>query len=51
MSEIEIINVPVANVRDSVQDERDQDIGVANRENVQRMLSSLAIYPFTERLE
>ncbi|KAG4420878.1 hypothetical protein IFR04_005962 [Cadophora malorum] len=31
-------------------DQRDNDIGIANRENVRRMLSSLAIYPFTERL-
>ncbi|EPE31336.1 S-adenosyl-L-methionine-dependent methyltransferase [Glarea lozoyensis ATCC 20868] len=31
-------------------DERDNAIGAANRENVQRMLSALAIYPFTERL-
>ncbi|KAH8592911.1 S-adenosyl-L-methionine-dependent methyltransferase [Bisporella sp. PMI_857] len=29
---------------------RDRDIGEANRENVQQMLSSLAIYPFAERL-
>jgi hypothetical protein len=32
-------------------DQRDNEIGTANRENVQRMLSSLAIYPFTERLK
>jgi len=32
-------------------DQREQDIGIANRENVQRLLSSLALYPFTERLE
>ncbi|RDL38861.1 Uncharacterized protein BP5553_03201 [Venustampulla echinocandica] len=31
-------------------DQRDNDIGAINRENVQRFLSSLAIYPFTERL-
>ncbi|KAI9054724.1 hypothetical protein LZ554_001875 [Drepanopeziza brunnea f. sp. 'monogermtubi'] len=31
-------------------DQRDNEIGTANRENVQRMLSSLALYPFTERL-
>lgn len=30
--------------------QRSNDIGLANRENVQRFLSSLAIYPFTERL-
>jgi len=29
---------------------RDYEIGAANRDNVQRMLSSLAIFPFTERL-
>jgi len=31
-------------------DPRDNDIGITNRENVQRLLSSLAVYPFTERL-
>lgn len=31
-------------------DQRDNDVGIANRENVRRMLLSLAIYPFTERL-
>ena len=35
---------------DAALDERDNAIGAANRENVQRMLASLAIYPFTERL-
>ncbi|KAF8849992.1 UMTA methyltransferase [Acephala macrosclerotiorum] len=31
-------------------EQRDRDIGIANHENVHRLLSSLAIYPFTERL-
>ncbi|TVY17995.1 Secondary metabolism regulator laeA [Lachnellula arida] len=31
-------------------DPREREIGAANRENVQRFLSSMAIYPFTERL-
>lgn len=31
-------------------EERNNEIGVVHRENVQRMLSSLATYPFTERL-
>lgn len=31
-------------------DPRESEIGAANRENVQRFLSSMAIYPFTERL-
>ncbi len=31
-------------------DAREHDIGAANRENVRRLLSSLAIYPFTENL-
>ncbi|KAK1766742.1 S-adenosyl-L-methionine-dependent methyltransferase [Phialemonium atrogriseum] len=31
-------------------DPRDHDLGVANRDNVHRLLASLAIYPFTERL-
>ncbi|PSS25646.1 hypothetical protein M430DRAFT_48081 [Amorphotheca resinae ATCC 22711] len=31
-------------------DQREYEIGVANRENVQRLLSSMALYPFTERL-
>jgi len=31
-------------------EDRDYQIGVANRQNVQSMLSSLAIYPFTEIL-
>jgi hypothetical protein len=35
---------------DTIAEQRDYDIGVANQENVQRFLSSLAIYPFTERL-
>lgn len=30
-------------------DQRDHDIGVANRENVQRLLASQAIFPLTER--
>jgi hypothetical protein len=34
----------------SVPEQRDIEIGAANRENIQRMLSSLAIYPFTERI-
>ncbi|KAH8775734.1 UMTA methyltransferase [Hyaloscypha sp. PMI_1271] len=29
---------------------RDNEIGTTNRENIQRMLNSLAIFPFTERL-
>jgi len=32
------------------EDARDNEIGRANRDNVQRLLSSLATYPFTERL-
>ena len=32
-------------------DPRDNQIGAAYRENIQRLLSSLATYPFTERLE
>jgi hypothetical protein len=31
-------------------DTRDKEIGAANRDNVQRMLDSFAIFPFTERL-
>jgi len=31
-------------------DPREHDIGTANRENVHRLLSSLAIFPFTEYL-
>jgi len=31
-------------------EQRDNAIGVANRENVQRLLSSAAMYPFTEKL-
>lgn len=31
-------------------DPRDREIGVANRPNVHRLLSALAIYPFTEGL-
>jgi hypothetical protein len=31
-------------------DQRDYDIGLANRENVQRLLSSAALYPFIEIL-
>jgi hypothetical protein len=31
-------------------DARDKEIGAANRDNVQRMLYSFAIFPFTERL-
>jgi hypothetical protein len=32
------------------QDAREKEVGVANRENMSHLLSSLAIYPFTERL-
>ncbi|KAG9235803.1 UMTA methyltransferase [Amylocarpus encephaloides] len=31
-------------------DQRENAIGAANRENIQRMLFALAVYPFTERL-
>lgn len=31
-------------------DARENEIGLLNRDNVQRFLSSMAIYPFTERL-
>lgn len=31
-------------------EQRENDIAMANRDNVQRMLSSLAVYPFTEKL-
>lgn len=31
-------------------DQRDYDVGVANRDNVQRMLASVALYPLTEIL-
>jgi hypothetical protein len=31
-------------------DKRENEIGAANRDNVQRMLESFAIFPFTERL-
>lgn len=31
-------------------DQRDYEIGVANRENVQRLLASAALYPLTEIL-
>lgn len=32
-------------------DTREQNIGMANRENVHRLLASLATYPFTELLQ
>lgn len=31
-------------------DERERGIGMANKDNVQELLSSMAIYPFTEFL-
>jgi hypothetical protein len=31
-------------------DAREKEVGIANRENMSHLLSSLAIYPFTERL-
>lgn len=31
-------------------DAREKEVGSANRENMSHLLSSLAIYPFTERL-
>ncbi|KAK7704949.1 hypothetical protein SLS64_008297 [Diaporthe eres] len=31
-------------------DAREKEVGTANRENMSHLLSSLAIYPFTERL-
>ncbi len=31
-------------------DPRDREIGEMNRENVRRLLSSLALYPFTQRM-
>ncbi len=33
-----------------VSDPRDREIGEMNLENVRRLLSSLALYPFTQRL-
>jgi hypothetical protein len=30
---------------------RDNEIGVANRDNVQRLLNTHALFPFTERLQ
>ena len=30
-------------------DPRDREIGELNRENIRRLLSSLALYPFTQR--
>lgn len=32
-------------------DAREKEVGTANRENMSHLLSSLAIYPFTERLD
>jgi hypothetical protein len=34
----------------NILEKRDSEIGALNRENVQRMLESFAIFPFTERL-
>ncbi|KUJ06271.1 UMTA methyltransferase [Mollisia scopiformis] len=51
--EARMIQLPTcgwSNEADMRTEQRDHDIGVANRENVQRLLSSLAVYPFTERL-
>lgn len=31
-------------------EQRERDIGLANRDNVQRLLASMALYPFIERL-
>ncbi|KAL1864227.1 hypothetical protein Daus18300_007824 [Diaporthe australafricana] len=31
-------------------DAREKEVGTANRENMSHLLSSLALYPFTERL-
>lgn len=31
-------------------DERERGIGTANKDNIQQLLSSMAIYPFTELL-
>jgi hypothetical protein len=41
---------PTEDMSEPVTDPRDRDIGAANRENVHRLLSSLAVYPFTEGL-
>ncbi|KAF4631398.1 hypothetical protein G7Y89_g6735 [Cudoniella acicularis] len=41
---------PKALVAETYADQRENEIGAANRENVQRFLSSLAVYPLTERL-
>ncbi|PKS08897.1 hypothetical protein jhhlp_003510 [Lomentospora prolificans] len=35
---------------DGFVDERERNIGLANRENIHRLLSSMAVYPFTEFL-
>lgn len=32
-------------------DAREKEVGTANRENMSHLLGSLAIYPFTERLQ
>jgi hypothetical protein len=37
-------------VVDSLADPHEQAIGMMNRENVHQLLSSLAVYPFTESL-
>lgn len=37
-------------VTDSLSDPLERAIGMANRENVHQLLSSLAVYPFTESL-
>lgn len=39
-----------ANKHIQILDARDKEIGAANRDNVQRMLGSFAIFPFIERL-
>jgi hypothetical protein len=53
-------NIPILDQQESMYviltsrngvEQREHEIGVANRENIQRMLNSLAIFPFTERLK
>ena len=39
---------PLKDMSETVTDPRNREVGMMNRDNVHRLLSSLAVYPFTE---
>lgn len=47
---IHVVDCSAPIVANSLPEPHEQAIGMANRENVHQLLSSLAVYPFTESL-